>query len=443
MTKKWRLAPTINDGLIAQFPAIPILILQLMSNRGLLTQKAIDEFLNPDYGRDIHSPFLFKDMAKAVAEIFSTILKKEKIAVYGDYDADGICGTVILAETLRSLGAEVEAYIPHREKEGYGLNEPALKELANAGNKLIITTDCGVTNIKETALANELGLRVIITDHHNPAPEVPPALAVINPKIVGETYPFKDLAGVGVAFKLAQALAEEDKKRGQKMPLGFEKWLLDLAAIGTIADMSPLLGENRTLVKYGLIVLNKTRRLGLKILMEETSLTGEISAQNVAFQIAPRFNAAGRLNHANAVYKLLTTGSTKEARSLAQELNRANQERQRLTDQILVEIRNGWGEVDAKEKVLFAIGDNWPVGVVGLVAGKLCDEFYRPVLVMTRLSGQSAGGGLPARAAALPSLILPTRSPRPMACSCVLAGIHRPAALPLRAKKTWRSLKPN
>ncbi|MFH1226227.1 MAG: DHH family phosphoesterase [bacterium] len=417
MAKKWQIAPPIDTEFINQFPEIPLLVLQLMHNRGLLTQKAIDEFLNPDYGQDSHSPFLFKDMAKAVAEIFSTIEKKEKIAVYGDYDADGVCGSVILTETLSALGGQVEVYIPHREKEGYGLNLTAVKELANNGIKLIITTDCGITNLKETVLANELGLRVIITDHHQPAaspasrdkqagkPASPPAgglpaaLAVINPKVVGEEYPFKELAGVGVAYKLVQALVEEDKKNppaapigggGKKLPAGFEKWLLDLVAIGTIADISPILGENRTIVKYGLVVLNKTRRLGLKILMEEAGLSGEVNTQNVAFQLAPRFNAAGRLNHANAVYKLMITGSTKEARSLAEELNRTNQERQRLTDQILTEIRNSWGEVDAKEKVLFAIGDSWPVGVVGLVAGKLCDEYYRPVLVMTRLSGSAS-----------------------------------------------------
>lgn len=397
MLKKWQIAPPISAEFINQFPEIPPLVLQLMHNRGLLTQKAIDEFLNPDYGQDIFDPFLFKDMAKAVAEIFSTIEKKEKIVVYGDYDADGVCGLVILTETLSALGGQVEVYIPHREKEGYGLNLAAVQELAKAGNKLIITTDCGVTNLKETALANELGLRVIITDHHQPAPELPPALALINPKVVGEEYPFTELAGVGVAYKLVQALVEEDKKNspvgGKKLLAGFEKWLLDLVAIGTIADISPLLGENRTIVKYGLVVLNKTRRLGLKILIEEAGLEGEINTQNIAFQLAPRFNAAGRLNHANVVYKMLTTASSKEARSLAEELNRTNQERQRLTDQIITEIRNAWGEIDAKEKVLFAIGDSWPVGVVGLVAGKLCDEFYRPVLVMTRLSGQITGSG--------------------------------------------------
>lgn len=397
MAKKWQIAPPVKAEFINQFPEIPGLVLQLMHNRGLLTQQAIDEFLNPDYGHDIHSPFLFKGMAKAVAEIFSAIEQKEKITVYGDYDADGVCGSVVLTETLSALGGQVEVYIPHREKEGYGLNLPAVKELADSGAKLIVTTDCGITNVKETALANELGLKVIITDHHQPAEELPKALAVINPQVKGESYPFRDLAGVGVAYKLVQALVEEDRKNPpagrKKLPIGFEKWLLDLVAIGTIADMSALLGENRTLVKYGLVVLNKTRRLGLKVLMDEAGIEGEISTQNVAFQLAPRFNAAGRLNHANAVFKLLTTGSTKEARLLAEELNRTNQERQRLTDQIISEIKSAWGDVDAKEKILFAVGDSWPVGVVGLVAGKLCDEYYRPVLVMTRLSGQIIGSG--------------------------------------------------
>ncbi len=395
MLKKWQVASVIDQNFINQFPEIPPLVLQLMHNRGLLTQEAIDEFLNPDYGQDIFDPFLFKDMAKATAEIFSAIEKKEKIAVYGDYDADGVCGSVILVEILQALGGEVDIYIPHREKEGYGLNLPAIKELANNGVKLIVTTDCGITNHSEVALANELGLRVIITDHHHPAPELPAGLAVINPKVIGEKYPFAELAGVGVAYKLVQALIYKLKTQNSKLKIneGFEKWLLDLVAIGTIADISPLLGENRTLVKYGLMVLNKTRRLGLKVLIEEASLTGELNTQNIAYQIAPRLNAAGRLNHANVVYKLLTTNSTKEARSLAQELNRTNQERQRLTDQIIAEVKKQWGEIKASHKILFAIGDDWPVGVVGLVAGKLCEEFYRPVLVMTRLSGQITGSG--------------------------------------------------
>lgn len=393
MNKKWQLAPKASQEFIDQFSETPPIISQLMYNRNLKTQEAIDEFFNPDYGQDLHSPWLFKDMAQAVKRIMAAIEQNEKITVYGDYDADGLGGTVVLVETLESLGAKPDVYIPHREKEGYGLNEAAIRSIKDSQTKLIITVDCGITNVKEVALANELGLEVIITDHHQPAEELPLALAILNPNTPGEKYPFKFLAGAGVAFKLVEALALKDQKDKKLLPLGFEKWLLDLVAISTVADMVSLLGENRTLVTYGLVVLNKTRRLGLQVLIKEIGITGVITSQHLGFQLGPRLNAAGRINHANVVYKLLTTNSKKEATMLAQELNRSNQERQKLTDQIINEIKKDLGEIKPEEKVIFAVGDNWPVGVVGLVAGKICDEYYRPTFVLTTLGGEIKGSG--------------------------------------------------
>ncbi|MFH1172902.1 MAG: single-stranded-DNA-specific exonuclease RecJ [bacterium] len=393
MNRKWQLATKPDQQFIEKFPGIPPLILQLMHNRGLITQAAINEFFNPNYSQGLHSPWLFNDMVKAVKEIMAAIDRKEKITIYGDYDADGLGGTVILAETLEALGADLDIYIPHREKEGYGLNSEAVKAIANNNTKLIITVDCGITNLAEVVLANSLGLNVIITDHHQPALASPEALAIINPNAIGEKYPFKDLAGAGVAFKLVQALGLADQKKSKLLPLGFEKWLLDLVAIATVADMVSLLGENRILVSYGLVVLNKTRRLGLQVLISEIGLTGQITTQQMGFQLGPRLNAAGRLNHANVVYKLLTANSKKEAAILAQELNRANQERQRLTEQIINEIKKELGEIKPEQPVIFAVGNNWPVGVVGLVAGKLCDEYYRPTFVLTSLSGEIKGSG--------------------------------------------------
>jgi single-stranded-DNA-specific exonuclease len=309
MERKWEVASKIDDEIKARFPEIAPTVLQLLWNRGLRTQAAIDEFLNPDYGRDLHDPFLFRDMSKACERLGRACREREKIAVHGDYDADGVCAAAIAVTTLRALGAEAGVFLPHREIDGYGLNRRTVERLAAEGVKVIVTCDCGIANAAEVALAREKGMDVIITDHHALPAELPGAFATIHPQVPGETYPRDGLAGGGVAWKLAQALVRRAARGGVALPPGFEKWLLDLVAISSVADLVPLLGETRTLVKYGLVVLGKTRRVGLRELMLAAGVYAEdgrprraIDSATIGFQIAPRLNAAGRLDHANAAF---------------------------------------------------------------------------------------------------------------------------------------------
>lgn len=409
MRKKWLVAKKVSKELQNQFPEINPVILQLLYNRGLKTQAEVDEFLNPDYGQDIHNPFLFKDMEKAVKRIFQAIKNKEKITVHGDYDADGVSASVIMVSTLQELGADVGIYIPHRITEGYGLNKKTISELAKQGVNLIVTVDCGIANHAEVDLAQEKGMDVIITDHHETLPELPKAYAIINPKVAGEKYPFQFLSGAGVAFKVVQALVNyeprtKNKEHGTKSSKlkvlssglrdGYDKWLLDLVALGTVADCVPLIGENRTLVKYGLIVLQKTRRLGLQELAKvaQISLAGA-DTYTIGFQIAPRLNAAGRLDHANTAFELLMTKDREEARQIAENLNKKNQERQRTTEKMVQEAREQIGEVDKNKKILIAQKQGWSAGLVGLVAGKLSDEFVRPSLVIGLKKDEAVGSG--------------------------------------------------
>lgn len=383
--QKWHLAPQAPEDWQWQFPEIPAILRQLLWLRNIKEQKDVDEFLNPDYGDDLHDPFLFNEMEKAVEKILEMIGQKRNIAVYGDYDADGVTGAIILKTTLEALGAKIiDVYLPHREKEGYGLNNQAIKYLKEKGAELIITCDCGVANIQEVDFGKSLGLDFIITDHHKILNELPQAFAIIHPNLPNSRYPFKHLTGGGVAFKLACALIQKAKEKGiAQIENGFEKWLLDLVAISTIADFGPLIGENRTLVKYGLIVLKKTRRLGLKKIYLKAGINQEkIDTWSIAYQITPRINAAGRMNHASAAYKLLIAENEEEAEKLASELEKTNQTRQQEADRVFLEAK----EQIAQQKFkyfLSAFDKNWPAGIIGLVASKLSEEFYRPVIVGT------------------------------------------------------------
>lgn len=395
MEKKWVLKKPISLEFRKQFPEIPELILQLLYNRGLATQKQITQFLNPDYGQDILDPFLFPDMAKAVERIYQVIKNKEKIAIHGDYDADGVTSTVLLADVLQKLGAKFIIYIPHREREGYGLNKKTIKYLASKKIKLIITVDCAISNAPEIDLATKKGMDVIITDHHFEPLVLPKALAIINPKVKKCNYPTYDLAGVGVAFKLAQAIIAKDKNN--IFLAGYEKWLLDLVAIGTVTDVMPLIGENRTLLKYGLIVLNKTKRIGLKLLAQKADIwpvteTELINSENIGYVLGPRLNAAGRMDHANSAYELLATEDEKEAQKLVDNLENNNQKRQRLTEKIIEEIKNQIKNLD-NQFLILADGKNWPLGVIGLAAGKIKDELNRPVLVISKIGKKLVGSG--------------------------------------------------
>ncbi|MGC9049122.1 MAG: single-stranded-DNA-specific exonuclease RecJ [Patescibacteria group bacterium] len=395
MKNKWILAPKISDDFKNQFPEINPIILQLLYNRGLTTQKQIDEFLMPDYSQDLHDPFLFSDMDKVIERINRAIQNKEKILIYGDYDADGITASAILKLTLEKLGAvAIDVYLPDREKEGYGIKKEIIEKFTKENIKLIITCDCGITANQEIELANQLGMQVIVTDHHLPLTNLPPAYAIIN-QHCEEKYPFKYLAGVGVAFKVVQALFKKISIINNQLSNleAFEKWLLDLVAIGTVADNMPILGENRTLIKYGLIVLNKTKRIGLRALIKEAAIElGDLDTWNIYYQIAPRINAASRMDHANTALSLILTNSQSEAQKIAQELNRLNNQRQKLVEDIFQQLKNSFGS-EPKEKILIAQGEKWPVGILGLIANKLTDEYNRPSLVLTIRENDIIGSG--------------------------------------------------
>jgi len=394
MEKTWKTAKPITQDFANKFPEVNPVILQLLLNRGIDTQEKIDEFLNPDYSTDLHDPFLFKEMDEAAKRILQAVEKKEKIVVYGDYDADGVSASAIMVSIIKVLGGEVDVYIPFRETEGYGLNLEAVRQIADKKTQLVVTVDCGISNSKEVEALKKEGIDVIVTDHHHEPPNLPKAFATINPNLEKEKYPFKQLAGCGVAYKLAQALITKHKKyKVNQLNEGQEKWFLDLVAIGTIADMMPLVGENRTLVKYGLTVLQKTKRPGVQELVK--IMNGDLNKldeRSVGWQIAPRLNAAGRLNHASSSYQLLITDDKKEAERLAEELNQTNQQRQQITDKISIEAKNILGDVK-DQKILIVSGENWPTGIVGLIAGRLTDEYHRPSLVISKYNGEIIGSG--------------------------------------------------
>lgn len=381
--KTWKVLSPAPSSFYKKFPQHSKIVLNLIYHRIGKNKETIDKFFDPDFGADPHDPFLFRDMKKAVERILQAAKNKEKIAIYGDYDVDGITSTSVIKETLGALGIKPIIYIPDRGREGYGVNLAAVKYLYSKKVKLIITVDCGIRSEKEIAKANKLGMEVILTDHHAVGEELPPAYAIINPKAKKEIYPFQELAGVGVAYKLAEALIKTHRSaKGGKFKKGFEKWLLDLVALGTIADMVPLVDENRTLVKYGLIVLGKTQRIGIKALFASSRL--ELSAANppdtsqISFQIAPRLNAAGRMDHANTAYELLNTGIQKEALALAGQLETKNGRRQRLTEKVVKAIEDN---LNLKQKIVFAGSPEWPVGILGLAAGKITEKYARAAFI--------------------------------------------------------------
>lgn len=403
MVHNWILKENYSEEFGKGLNFSPI-ILQLLWNRGLKTEEAIRAFFECSWEKEFHDPFLFKEMEKAVAIIFEAVEKKEKITIFADYDADGIPGAIILGDTLKAIGAIFDLYIPHRELEGYGMNAKAVEELAGQGTKLIITCDLGISNAAEVELAKSRGIKVIITDHHT-VPEMPPkADATIHPLVAGENYPFKELSGGGVAYKLAAALIEKSswtdvilKNWSGALAVskeGFLKWRADLAAISTVADMMPMLGENRVIAKFGLRVLSKTKRLGLKKMISLARLTNqELDAQSISFRIAPRINAASRMDHANAAVSLLVSKDEAEAERLAASLEASNAERQRLTERVFLEAKNQIVSAgEEKNPVLVVLGKDWPLAMVGLVAGKLAEEFYRPTFVFTtKEDGEVAG----------------------------------------------------
>ncbi|MFC1861373.1 single-stranded-DNA-specific exonuclease RecJ [Chloroflexota bacterium] len=372
---RWNIIPPAPAQYFAQNSGFPPLIAQLLYNRGLTEPSQLELFVSGDE-RLAGDPFLLPDMHQAVTRIYRALLSGETIAIYGDFDVDGITATVLLVHGLSVLGGKTLPYIPHRKIEGHGLRTEALEELRQQGASLVITVDCGTTDLAEIEQAKRMGLDIVVTDHHTPLDVIPPNIAVVNPKMPESKYPLSELAGVGVAYKLIQALFQSVSRDN------CSDELIDLVALGTVADMAPLLGENRYLVKRGLEMINKAPRLGLNVMITQAGLSiGSISTESISWTIAPRLNAAGRLEHAIESYKLLITGSREEAEELSMWLDRKNTERQQLTASVLEK---------AKEQILaqgiphllFASAKGYPIGIAGLVANRLLEEFYHPAIVV-------------------------------------------------------------
>jgi len=397
--KHWRILPQVPPDVRAQLAAYHPVVAQVLYNRGQDTAEKARTFLE---GSDaaLNSPFLMHGMSEAVARLRRAIARGEWIAVYGDFDADGVTSTALLTQALSALGGNVIPYIPNRVDEGYGLNEDALQTLKDQGVSVVVTVDCGIRSVEEVAFGNALGLDIIVTDHHSVGDELPPALTVVDPKIDARTrllegrangYPEDMLAGVGVAYKLAEALvlAESQQSRAEFNAKLLED-LLDLVALGTVADLAPLDRlENRELVRRGLEVLNRAQRPGIYELLQVARVDpGRISTTTIGYMLGPRINAAGRLSDAMIAYDLLTADMPR-AGQLAQALQLLNVERQSLTAEAVELAKTIAGDVDAP--LIFAVSPEFKSGIVGLVAGRLCEMFYRPAIVIEQGESESRG----------------------------------------------------
>jgi single-stranded-DNA-specific exonuclease len=387
---RWIVAEPVPSAIRAAAPALSPVLAQILYNRGLLqpgvSAETLTRFLSPRWEDGLHDPFLMADMQPAVERILHAIEHQEKIGVYGHYDADGITAMVLLAQVLDYLGGHPLLYLPSRSDD-YGVNATGIAELASQGARLLISVDCGIRSFTAPEVAARYGIDVVITDHHTVLCQegrevLPPALAVLNPMRADCPYPYKGLAGVGVAFKLAQALLQARGRRTGNDGGNFAKWLLDLVCLGTVADVVDILDENRTLVRLGLQVLQHARRPGLSALMEAAGTRRErLNVDAVAFQLAPRINAAARLGTPQTSLDLLLAAGTATARPLAQQLNALNQRRQRLTQEALAMVAQRYGDTLTEHKAIIAAGP-WPAGILGLIAGKLAETYNRPVAVV-------------------------------------------------------------
>lgn len=380
--KRWRVStdiPAEIDHSLAQFPSI---LRRILYHRGYTTPEAARMFLEAE-APPRTDPFYLKDMPVAVDRILSAIRLGEKIVIYGDYDADGVTGTALLILALRWLGADVRGYIPNRFDEGYGLNFEALNELHTSGTDLIISVDCGIRSPEEVEHAKKLNIDVILTDHHHPGAVLPQACAVINPKQPHDSYPEKNLAGVGLAYKLVQALLTHPEVHQLALaPLPPLEHFLDLVALGTVTDLVPLKGENRALVRKGLEYLRSPQRQGVFSLIHAAGVNpSKLSTEHISFILGPRLNAAGRLETALDALSLLTTDKVDQAALLAQKLDSQNRERQRITLEIQQHAEQMILAEDPDAIILIAVHPEYNLGVVGLAASRLCETFYRPTIV--------------------------------------------------------------
>ncbi|MEW6094117.1 MAG: single-stranded-DNA-specific exonuclease RecJ [Chloroflexota bacterium] len=386
---RWLISPPLTPQANENLSAFPPILRQLLFNRGYATEAEARAFLKAETTFDT-SPFQLKGMQAAVDRIRQAIAQREPIAIYGDYDVDGVTATALLVQTLQALGGEVRAYIPNRFDEGYGLNNDALDLLAADGVRLVISVDCGIRSPEEARHARTLDLDLVITDHHEPSGELPEALAVINPKQEGDLYPEKYLAGVGIAYKIAKALfgdgrqtMDDNSSSVVRSPSSdFLDSLLDLVALGTVADLAPLTSENRLLVRAGLKQMRQTKRQGLFSLANVAGVSlPALNATHIGFMLGPRLNAAGRLESAKAAFELLTTSDVFTAGQLAQQLDVQNRERQALTRKIQAEAEAIALAEDPEALILFAVHPEFNSGVVGLAAARLVETYYRPAVV--------------------------------------------------------------
>jgi len=388
----WRFAEPIPEGTALELQGWPQPLRQLLYNRGLRTALDVEEFLHPERV-GLHDPFLLKDMEVAVDRVLRALRHEEHIAVYGDFDVDGLTAVALLLEVLESpsLQGRVMSYLPHRNREGYGLNPNAIKGLAEKGVGLLITVDCGIGADDEIRLASSLGMDVIVTDHHSVSKGLPPALAVVNPRQDGCRYPFGELAGVGVAYKLAEALFSRmwdlPEARRRLEPV------LDLVALGTVADLAPLVGENRLMVKAGLAEMRRGNRLGLRALVSQAGWAGRtVDTDAISYGLAPRLNAAGRMGDSRLSLEVLTCRDVEEAERLAADLEVTNRERQTATVSALNAAREELSQSFELPPAIVLVGD-YPSGIVGLVANRLAEEYHRPAFVIEGGPGECRGSG--------------------------------------------------
>ena len=387
MIKKWKVreADEIRAKEISEKFDISMLTSNIIANKNL-SDEEIEVYLNP-VRSNLHDPFQLPDMRLAVDRIIKAINENEKIIIYGDYDADGITSTTVLKRFFSDRGIEVETYIPNRLDEGYGLNKNAIEEIAEKGFKLIITVDCGITAIEEVELGKKLGIDIIITDHHETLDDLPKAIAVVDAKRKDNKYPFKGLAGCGVAFKLTQALCKElDLNENECLKY------LDIVTIGTISDIVPLVDENRVITKLGLKLVAITKNLGLKALLEITKYK-KIDSTTVSFGISPRINACGRMGHQEDALNLFLTNDPIEARKLAKKIEEYNKERQDIEKNIYNEAKEII-EKDYLDKPSIVIGkEGWHHGVIGIVSSKITEEYYKPSILVCFENEEAKGSG--------------------------------------------------
>ncbi len=396
--KRWETCPEngFDNSSLKELGVSP-LTARILFNRGLTDMEGVRRFLFPSLA-DLPDPFLLKDMNKAVSRIAQAIRQRERITLFGDYDVDGTTATALLLLFLKKAGALVDFYLPHRLKEGYGLNAEAIKKIHGRGAKLMITVDCGISNPDEIRWAGENGLEVIVTDHHEVPEILPPALAVLNPKQPDCPFPFKELAGVGVAFNLVIALRSLLRKEGFWAESGEPnlKEYLDLVALGTVADVVPLWGVNRILVKHGLGQITHSTRPGLVALKEASAMGGmPVDTTAIHFRFAPRMNAAGRMAEADDVVRLLLTEDRREATKIAAHLSQLNSQRQKIEENILAEAKRMMASADRaplKNSLVLASAD-WHPGVIGIVASRLSEEYYRPTILIALQGNLGKGSG--------------------------------------------------